>query len=235
MSQFQTAIGLGYRKIFLTAEDVFAYGYERNDGIDIVDLLESMLAVREDVVFYFNYINPVWLEKHSDYILSLCTRGKIGELWIPLQHINEEILEKIGRPVNFNNLYTIIKGILRNNPHIFTTTDIIVGFPGETEEIFQEVVNFFKQDTCFKRVYHFGYGDLKGAKSSNFTGKVEPHIVSIRWGYLKKALGPRSPYNQPDSPAHQFGLTYDYIFCKNTYEELEDQMRMASNRGIPQN
>jgi ribosomal protein S12 methylthiotransferase len=85
-------------------------------------------------------------------------------LWTPIQHINETILKKMGRPVNFESFYNAMCKITNDFSDIFTSTDIILGFPGETQEIFQEVIDFFKKDKCFKRVYHFGYSDMKGIK-----------------------------------------------------------------------
>jgi tRNA A37 methylthiotransferase MiaB len=59
IEQFKNGISLGYSNIFLTAEDVFAYGFERENDENIRDLLESMLNIKKNVVFYFNYIKPL--------------------------------------------------------------------------------------------------------------------------------------------------------------------------------
>jgi ribosomal protein S12 methylthiotransferase len=220
--QVETAVESGWRKIFFMGEDTFAYGIDI--GTTIIDLVEKVMAGAPEIELYFGYLHIRWLKKYSREILSLCKRGLLRELHIGLQHVDEEMLEKMGRPARFPEIYDIIRSLKKEAPGLYLVADILVGFPGETEEKFNRLVEFFKQDKCFDKVKHFGYSDVDGAPSSGFENKVPPEIISARWDRLDQILGQRS-YSYQDQESRiddeTFRLTrfQDYSFCKDTFDE----------------
>lgn len=124
----------------------------------------------------------------------------------------------------FSETYDIIGKIKEVRPDLYMVADIMVGFPGETEEMFDELVEFFKKDICFDKVKHFGYSDVKGSVSSTFKNKISADIITQRWDQLDKVLGPRSYSSQSSEPRlddETFRITRfdDYSFCKDTYDE----------------
>lgn len=210
-------------KIKLMGEDTFAYGIDI--GTNIIELVEKLQAEAPDMNFYFGYLHIRWLKKYARDIIDLCKRGILKELQIGIQHVNDKMLKRMGRPEVFAEIYDIICTIKREIPGFYMIADILVGFPGETDEIFNELVEFFKTDKCFNKVKHFGYSDVKGAPSTNFKDKVPQEIIAQRWETLDKILGERS-YSTQDQETRidneTFRLTRfkDYFFCKNTFEEM---------------
>lgn len=224
--EFGRAVGLGYKKIFMNATDSFAYGYERGDNI--IALIERLLRIESDVKFYFSNLHVRWLREYQDGILSLCKRGVINLLHISLQHVNLEILKMMGRPYNFTETYAIIRRIKSECPYLFMMADLIVGFPGETDEIFTELRDFVKEDKCFNMFMHNQYSDHEGAPSSRFKNKVPPEIKRLRFHMLKAAMRERYPSialsRINESESHYFKYMFEreyekegYFFCKDTY------------------
>jgi len=187
--------------------------------------VEKLKAMEPDLELYFGYLHIRWLKKYSEEILSFCKRRILKELHIGLQHVNDELLARMGRPAIFSEIYDIISTIKKECPHIYMVADILVGFPGETDEMFNQLVNFFKKDKCFNKVKHFGYSDVKGAPSVDFDNKVPLDVITGRWDLLDKILEERSYSNQSqeeriDDETFRITRFEDYSFCKNTFNEM---------------
>ncbi|NQT90743.1 MAG: radical SAM protein [Candidatus Omnitrophica bacterium] len=231
--QFSLAIEGGHRRIFLMGEDTFAYGIDI--GTDIISLAESLLSIEPDVDFYFGNLHNRWLGEYADDIHSLCKKGVIKKLHIGLQHVNEGLLEKMGRlarrsgrPVSPKHIYKIIQGLKKEFPGLYLSADIMVGFPGETDEIFDELVEFFKRDRCFNNISHFGFSDVKAADTFRYKDKIDPLRIAVRWDRLKEVLGERSFYNSTDSPdnyglAYKMSLENDLFFCKDSFIPVKEK------------
>ncbi|HEX3047451.1 MAG TPA: radical SAM protein [Bacillota bacterium] len=225
--QYKMALQKGYRNINLIAIDTLSYGYDT--GTNINELIEHLLTIDSNVHFYLGSLHIRWLANYWEGLLSFCKRGIINSLHIGLQHVDDEILKKMGRPVKFADLYIILCSFKKECPNLFISTDIIVGFPGETDAIFETVLEFFRKDHCFTLVNHFAYSDVKGAPACRLSGKVNDYIKLNRWEKLKEVLGERFPDNalrKNDSiklrryqAAHQYANEQGYYFCQNTFAE----------------
>ena len=228
--QFEFAVSNGYKEIFLMGEDTFAYGLDT--GTNIIALVDSFLKISPDVSFGFGNWHSRWLPQFAEGLLRLCKMGVVKKLNIGLQHVNESLLRRMGRPIDFQEFYGILLKFRAECPELYLSADIMVGFPGETPAMFDELVAFFKKDTVFNMIAHFGYSDVQGAPSSTFDGKVDSLQVVSRWDRLKKTLGKRSFYNsieKPDANRTSFLMSFDrdYNFCMDTY--LKDLRR--GNKG----
>jgi ribosomal protein S12 methylthiotransferase len=227
LRQFKKAIKRGNRRIYLMGEDTLAYGTDIDS--DIIHLTDALLEIDPDVELNFGSLHIRWLHKYADGIIELCRRGIVKELHVGLQHINDEVLKRMGRPIQFADVYNVLKTIKKECPDVFCEADILVGFPGETEEMFEELVEFFQQDKCFDNVRHFGFSDVKGAPSYKFKDKLPQTEVVRRWKRFDQVLGERSSnYKAEDAASTDvaFQLTHekDYIFCKETFKDEIDQV-----------
>ncbi len=228
-AQFRLAVKAGYTKIELMGVDTFGYGYDC--GTNIIELMEYLLKIEPNVKFYFGNLHIRWLNLYWEGILSLCKRGFINSLHIGLQHVNDEILIKMGRPAGFQESYKIICKFKEECPNLFITADFIVGFPGETDDMFKELRDFFEKDQCLNMFFFHEYSDIKGAPSSKFKDKVKPEKIMVRWNKLKNAAGGRNPRialcNISESEKSYYRDAFNkksepggYYFCKETYVEL---------------
>lgn len=244
LRQYKKAIKRGNRKIYLMGEDTLAYGVDI--GSNIIDLTGALLAIESNVELNFGSLHIRWLHQYADGILSLCKRGIVKELHVGLQHVNNQLLKRMGRPCVFSEIYDIIKTLKKECPQLFLEADILVGFPGETEAMFEELVEFFKQDTCFDNVRHFGYSDVKGAPSYKFQGKLAPSEIVVRWEHFDKILQERSSNykvenSTPTDVAFQLTHERDYTFCKDTFRDEIEQavtdpgLRQAKSKILQEN
>jgi ribosomal protein S12 methylthiotransferase len=219
--QVEIALARQRPKIKLTAEDTFAYGIDK--GTSIIELVKRLITEYPGI-----YLHIRWLKKYAHDILSFCKKGVFKELHIGLQHVGETVLRSMGRPVVFTEIYDIIREIKREIPGFYLVADILVGFPGETEENFNEVCEFFKQHRCFNKVKHFGYSDVKGAPSTGFADKVPADVIAARWDRLDKILGERAYSLQNaeeriDNETFRVTRFEDYSFCRDTFEDELDE------------
>lgn len=221
-AQVGKAIKSGSKKIYLMGEDTFAYGIDT--GTTIIELARKIRDLDPGLEIFFGYLHARWLKKYAAEIIALCKEGIITELQIGLQHVNEELLERMGRPVEFDEIYDIIAAIKREKPGFYFIMDILVGFPGETEAMFSELVEFFKKDTYFDKVKHFAYSDVKGAPSAGFENKLSREVIAARWQRLDSILGERSYSSESgedriDNETFRKTRFDDYFFCKDTFDE----------------
>lgn len=227
LSQFEEAVSLGYRRIFLMGDDTFAYGLDR--GSSIVELLDALLASCAHVNLHLGCLHVWWLERYADDLVRFCEAGVLRELQVGLQHVNEALLRRMGRPVDVAAALAVLERMRRASPGLRLMADILVGFPGETEEAFEELVTFLEQDRLFTWISHFGYSDVEMAPAHQLDGKVDPLQAAMRWERLRQVLGPRSLYNDPEEPegeeerryreAYRATLDSPFAFCVHTYRD----------------
>ncbi|MCL6591620.1 MAG: radical SAM protein [Firmicutes bacterium] len=217
IEQLKLGISQNYRNFFLMGEDTFAYGHDT--GQSIIELVNSLLKINSNITLYFGSMHCKWLIKYAEDLLLLCKQGKIKTLHIGLQHVSNYVLKKMGRGVNFPEVYDIITNIKKINPDIYLSADILVGFPGESKEHFNELVEFFKNDQCFDRISHYGYSDVYGSESFNFADKIPQIEIGMRWNYLDKILGERSGYKNTFKSEKRLIDENDFYFCINTYKQ----------------
>ncbi|MCP4146357.1 MAG: radical SAM protein [bacterium] len=222
VKQYKAAVERGNRRIYLMGEDTFAYGIDKNTTI--IELAETLLKIDPDVELCFGSLHIRWLLEYSEGIMALCKKGVVKELHVGLQHINDSILKRMGRPIVFADVHKVLLALKKECPDLYLEADILVGFPGETEEQYKQLVDFFKTDRCFNNVRHFGFSDVKGAPSFNFKDKHTTSEIVARWEEFDKALKGRSA-NFKDEEATTmdvaFQLTHerDYNFCKDSFDD----------------
>jgi ribosomal protein S12 methylthiotransferase len=227
LKQFRKAVKQRKKRIYLMGEDTLAYGIDI--GSNIIELVDSLLAIDSQVELNFGSLHIKWLLDYKEGILDLCKRGIVKELHVGLQHVDDRVLKRMGRPIVFSELYRFIKQLKKECPNLFLETDILVGFPGETEEMFTRLVQFFEKDTCFNNVRHFAYSDVKGAPSYKFDGKLSSSQLVRRWEIFDRVLKKRSSnYKSGDASMMDlaFQLTHErnYTFCKDTFKDEMEQV-----------
>lgn len=214
--QYQGAIENGYKHIHLIGEDTLAYGIDT--GTNIFELVKKMMLIDNSIEFDIENFHLGWISKFENEIIELCRTGKIKKLYVSMQHIDSRILKLMGRDSNFDSAYNVLKKIKNEIPDIIITTDIIVGFPGETRDEFAKLLDFLRNDTVFSKINHFGYSDNPKAESFYFEGKNSRYEILARWEKVKKVLKERSPYFEENNSSffdisHKMTLDSDYFIC----------------------
>jgi tRNA-2-methylthio-N6-dimethylallyladenosine synthase len=143
----------GYQEVTLLGQNVNAYGKDLNLGYDLADLLENVAKIGLSRVRFITSHPWDFTDRMIEVIEKYSNICKYVHL--PLQSGSDRILKLMGRRYTSSD-YKVLFDKLRKIKGISLTTDIIVGFPGETEEDFQktlEMVNYCKYDGAFTFIY----------------------------------------------------------------------------------
>ncbi len=132
-------IGQGYREIEITAQDTGCYGVDH--GVRLPSLLERLCALEGEFKIRVGMMNPNHALDILDDLLDVYKDEKIYNfLHVPVQSGNDEILELMGREYQTREFLQICAAFRKKFPDLYLCTDIIVGFPTETEEHFRDTL-----------------------------------------------------------------------------------------------
>lgn len=170
----------GYKEIVLTGIDTG--GYESNDK-DLTDLICEMSKINGIERIRQSSIEITQI--NDKFIEELKNNNKICDhIHIPLQSGSDSILKLMNRKYDLKYFFDKIDMIRSVRPDISITTDVIVGFPGETEEMFLETMETCKKIN-FSKIHAFPYSERKGTNASMMDGKVHESVKHER---VKKLL-----------------------------------------------
>jgi len=168
----------GVREVVLVAQDSTRYGLDHGLRDGLAYLLRRLGRVDGIRWVRVMYAYPATL---SDGILdAIGSEEKVVKyVDIPLQHASEPVLRRMKRPTGRGNLLGMVERIRRRVPGVAVRTSFIVGFPGETDEDFERLLEFVKTAE-FDHVGVFTYSDEEGTASYELTSRVEPRVREAR-------------------------------------------------------
>lgn len=141
----------GTPEVVFIAQDLTSYGRDRADGTNLVELLKKVDGVDELHWYRLMYNYPRFFTR--DLIDQLAKSTKFsGYLDIPFQHISDPILRGMKRPESSEEIRRLIRDLRDSLPRLSLRTTLMVGFPGETESDFEELMRFVEE----VRFDHFG-------------------------------------------------------------------------------
>ncbi|MDO9463541.1 MAG: 30S ribosomal protein S12 methylthiotransferase RimO, partial [Deltaproteobacteria bacterium] len=177
--------GGGVRELILVAQDTSAYGSDLKDGTGLTDLLKKLLIIPGLDWIRLLYLYPTAI---NDELLELmASEPRICPyLDIPIQHISPRILRLMRRPYDQDYIYALIENIRRKLPEAALRTSLIAGFPGETGEEFQELLQFVKE-ARFEHVGVFPYAAEDGTVAGRLPGQLPEKVKRERQKKILKA------------------------------------------------
>lgn len=180
VKEYEALLQQGHRSFKIFADNTGAYGADI--GSSLPELLDRMGEVHDgmDVDWFVVHLEPVWVIKHKAELLKWVSRGVISELLYPIQSGCDRVLHLMGRGSNADTVLQCILDIKRANPALKVNTQVIVGFPSETEEELQETLDFVKQ-VGFDLVMPFRYYDTPSATAHGFEGKIDAATIERRF------------------------------------------------------
>ncbi len=182
-----TLVSKGVREIILTAENTTDYGQDFDDGTGFETVLEELSdALKETGTWIrFLYTHPKTL---SDSIIQVVEKNRniCSYYDVPIQHASSNVLKKMGRPYTRQDLYTLFKTVRKTDQNAALRTTIIVGFPGESDRDFDELLTFIKE-VKFDHLGVFTYSDSEDLNSHKLSGHVPEDIAEKRHDMLMAA------------------------------------------------
>ena len=178
-------VAQGVREINLIAQDITAFGADRGDGSRIEALLRELVKIEDLAWLRLLYAYPDGI---SDELIELmATEDKIcNYLDIPLQHIDDGILAMMNRRVDEATIRTLLQRLRARIPELTLRTSFIVGFPGESEEQFDKLLEFVKEGH-FELVWVFRYSREEGTAAYSLEDQIPERTKKSRHTKLMKA------------------------------------------------
>ena len=164
LEEIRTLAGEGYREITLLGQNVNSYGKDLPEEYDFADLLTDICKIEGDFQIRFMTSHP---KDASFKLIDVMAREeKIAKAFhLPLQSGSDNILKKMNRVYNRERYLTLVEYMREKMPEIAITTDIIVGFPGETEEDFEGTLDMLRR-VQYDNIYSFLYSPRKGTPAA---------------------------------------------------------------------
>ena len=174
-------ISKGYKEIVLTGIHVGGYGKDLS-GCTFSDLVEELANLPN-----LNSLRISSIEESEidDKLINLIINNRVvaKHLHIPLQSGSDTVLVRMNRKYNCEQFYQKLLLLRKALPDVALTTDVIVGFPGETEEEFQETVEFIKK--CgFNMLHVFPFSAREGTKAYAMKDQIDPRVKKERTAVL---------------------------------------------------
>ena len=176
----------GVTEIMLLGQNVNSYGKGLPQEITFADLLRKVNEIEGLVRIRFMTSHPKDLS--DDLIQAMADCEKVcSHLHLPLQSGSSRILKKMNRHYTKEDYLLLVKKIREKLPEIALTTDIIVGFPGETEEDFEETLDVVSK-VRYDSAYTFIYSKRSGTPAASMEDQVPEDVVKERFAKLLKVV-----------------------------------------------
>jgi ribosomal protein S12 methylthiotransferase len=174
----------GVKEINLIAQDTTMYGRDVEGALRLEDLLERLSQIPGIGWIRLLYSHP---NRISGRLLDLLNgeNGICPYLDLPLQHVNDNILKAMGRDMNSESPMRIIEKIRSRTSHLSLRTTLMVGFPGETDAMFEELYRFV-ETAAFDHLGTFIYSQEKGTPAARLGKGVERKVAEERLDALMK-------------------------------------------------
>ena len=172
----------GTKEINLIAQDTTFYGKDLTNKKDLSYLLKQLSQINGIEWIRMLYCHPDHFSQ--DLINTIRGEEKIcNYVDLPLQHISDDILKRMGRSKDSTKIRKLIKEIRENIPNLWIRTTFMVGFPGETEKDFNILMDFARE-VEFEHLGAFRYSGEEGTKAYRLKGKVPAHVIEERYHTL---------------------------------------------------
>ena len=164
----------GFKEITLLGQNVNSYGKDMDNHSDFADLLHAVDQV--ETIERIRYMTSHPRDINDKVIAVIKNSKRICEYFhLPVQSGSDTILKAMNRGYTTEYYRELVKKIRKEIPNASLTTDIIIGFPGETEELFNETLDFIKE-IGFDSAYTFLYSKRSGTPAATMPNQVPPEV-----------------------------------------------------------
>ena len=174
----------GIKELIIIAQDTTKYGIDLYGKSRLADLLQSLCKIEKIEWIRFLYSYP---EGITDELIDVVNNNdKICKYFdIPIQHISNQVLKKMNRQTSKENIEKLILKIRNKIPDVTLRTSLIVGFPGETEEQFNELYDFIEK-TKFDKLGVFEYSKEDGTPAAKLPEQIHSSTKRARYNKIMK-------------------------------------------------
>lgn len=172
----------GYEELIIIAQDTTKYGIDIYGESKLAELLKELCKIEKLKWIRFLYAYP---ETITDELIEVVkNEDKICKYFdIPIQHISNSVLKRMNRKSNGETIRTLIKRLRKEIPGVVIRTTVMVGFPGETKEDFEELYDFVKE-ARFERLGAFSFSKEEGTLAEKLKAQIHPMTKKSRYNKI---------------------------------------------------
>jgi threonylcarbamoyladenosine tRNA methylthiotransferase MtaB len=178
LAEAQRLVESGYPEIVLTGIHTGYYGQDLGEEWNLARLIRELVKISGLHRLRLSSIEP--MEYTAELIESIVSSDKVcPHLHMPLQSGSDKLLARMRRPYDLNKYRDLLERLHRQIPDLAVTTDVIVGFPGETEEDHAATLEFVKS-CSFSAIHVFPYSKRKGTPAADYPDQVSKKVKEQR-------------------------------------------------------
>ena len=172
----------GYEELIIIAQDTTKYGIDIYGESKLAELLKELCKIEKLKWIRFLYAYPETIT--DELIEAVKNEDKICKYFdIPIQHISNSVLKRMNRKSNGETIRTLIKRLRKEIPGVVIRTTVMVGFPGETKEDFEELYDFVKE-ARFERLGAFSFSKEEGTPAEKLKAQIHPMTKKSRYNKI---------------------------------------------------
>lgn len=246
LREFTELVDRGYKDITLLGQNVNSYGKKLNREFDFADLLQLLCTVKGDYVIHFISSHPRdFTKKVIDVIRDNPQISR--QIHLPVQAGNDRILKEMNRHYTIEQYMDIINYAREQIPGVTFSTDIIVGFPGETFEEYLDTERLVKE-VRFTQIFNYIYSKRNGTRAAKMEDNIT-HEEKARWlnrliaiqrditfDYLNEYIGKteRALVEEKNGDMYTARLQNTFVvkfICKNDHTDEFINLKITGKRG----
>lgn len=221
INEAQHLAATGTKELILVAQDSTMYGQDLDAGDNLSDLLYALNDIPDLRWIRLMYTHPAhWSDQLIDTFAGL--DKVLNYVDMPIQHISDPVLNRMGRLVTRQHIERVIWKLRQKLDHVTLRTSVITGFPGETAEQFQELLEFLA-DTEFDRLGSFTYSHEEGTRAFEYYDDVPPEVKTQRQQEITELHADISLQHNERLVGHQFKVVVDEFDESNNFAMARTQ------------
>jgi threonylcarbamoyladenosine tRNA methylthiotransferase MtaB len=207
-SEVRRVAEAGFKEVTITGVHLGAYGRDLTPVTNLLELLLALDRVDADVTFRVSSLEP--MDCTSEIVDLVARSGRyLPHFHLPLQHASDRVLRAMRRPYTLDDYRRLVDDVRARIPHAAIGSDVMVGFPGETDADF-ELTRAYLESSPLTHLHVFPYSDRPGTGASRMIGKVHGSIVRERAAELRAISGRLSDrFQQSQAGTVRPGLTLE--------------------------
>lgn len=184
LEEAEMLVKSGRKELILIAQDTSKYGKDIYGEAKLAELLQKLCEIKDLKWIRFLYTYPEDITE--ELIQTVKNNDKICKYFdIPIQHISNKVLKRMNRKCTGESIKNTIQKLRSEIPNVVIRTTVMVGFPGETKEDFEELYNFV-QETKFDKLGAFAYSKEDGTPASRLKEQIHPMTKKSRYNKIMK-------------------------------------------------
>lgn len=184
LKQAEELVEAGYKEIVLTGTHLGAYGMDLQNGWNLVKLVKKLIEIPGIYRLRLSSVEPL---EFSDELIEIVTSSEkvAPHFHIPLQSGSRTVLERMRRRYTPQDYRRVVEEIVEKRPESCIGADVMVGFPGETDEEFEETRRLI-EDLPLGYLHVFPYSRREGTAAAKLKDSVPPRVKKERAGILRE-------------------------------------------------